>query len=159
MVSPSMWSSNPAPRTRTTTTPTIQKINLPKFLPLPGKQLSSLLHPNHDSLSSILGLVLAYLRHLHPAKLVQPDESMRASAHLLKLLLNDPLVSALPLGLNPSHDPRDRQVSSSGCGSVQSVFPVNSHSLTHNDGNTPASSWKGEYRVAPCTSLRSVQHH
>ncbi|KAI9512363.1 hypothetical protein F5148DRAFT_1164359, partial [Russula earlei] len=39
----------------------------------------------------ILGLAHAYLKHLHPSKLAQPDESMKASAHLLKLFLNDTL--------------------------------------------------------------------
>ncbi|KAH9955482.1 hypothetical protein BC827DRAFT_1271695 [Russula dissimulans] len=32
---------------------------------------------------------------MHPTKLVQPDESMQASAHILKLFLNNPLVKLL----------------------------------------------------------------
>jgi hypothetical protein len=36
---------------------------------------------------------------MHPVKLVQPDKSMRASAHIISLLINDPLVqSLLPKG-------------------------------------------------------------
>jgi hypothetical protein len=47
----------------------------------------------------MLGLCLAYLKAMHPAKLAQPDESMRASAHLINLLINDPLAqSLLPKG-------------------------------------------------------------
>ena len=86
-----------------TTTPAKQAIRLPNFLPTPGEQLQKLLPPNHDSLSSILGLSLAYLKHMHPAKLVQPDESMRATAHIINLLLHEPLVqSLLPKG-NPAN--------------------------------------------------------
>jgi hypothetical protein len=82
--------------------PTVQTIKLPNFLPSPGTQLSTILPPNHDSLSSVLGLVLAYLKHMHPAKLTQPDESMRASAHIINILINNPLVqSLLPKG-NPT---------------------------------------------------------
>ena len=75
--------------------PAIQTINLPSFLPGPASQLSKLLPPNHDSLCAILGLALAYLRHMHPAKLPQADESTRASAHIINLLINDPLVQTL----------------------------------------------------------------
>ena len=79
--------------------PAIQTIKLPTFLPSPADQLQKLLPPNHDSVSSMLGLVLAYLKHMHPAKLAPPDESMRASAHIITLLINDPLVqSLLPKG-------------------------------------------------------------
>src|SRR6266403_2218521 len=45
----------------------------------------------------MLGLCLAYLKAMHPAKLVQPNESMRASAHLISLFINDPLAQALLL--------------------------------------------------------------
>lgn len=75
--------------------PAFQTIKLPTFLPPPGDQLRSAFPPNHDSLASMLGLCLAYLKVLHPAKLVQPDESLRASAHILSLLVNDPLVQPL----------------------------------------------------------------
>src|SRR6266404_5442566 len=79
--------------------PVLQTISLPTFLPFLGESLKNILPPNHDSLGSILGLCLGYLKVMHPAKLVQPDESMRASAHLISLLLNDPLTqSLLPKG-------------------------------------------------------------
>jgi hypothetical protein len=79
--------------------PVIQTIKLPTFLPTPADQLQKLLPPNHDSTSTMLGLVLAYLKHMHPAKLAPPSESMRASAHIINLFLNDPLIqSLLPKG-------------------------------------------------------------
>ena len=79
--------------------PTIWTISLPTFLPFPGEQLRNSFPPNHDSLASMLGLCLAYLKVMHPTKLLQPDESMRASAHLINLLINEPLVqSLLPKG-------------------------------------------------------------
>src|SRR6266446_803730 len=75
--------------------PVIQTINLPTFLPFPGESLKNSFPPNHDSLSAMLGLCLAYLNAMHPAKLVQPNESMRASAHLISLFINDPLAQSL----------------------------------------------------------------
>ena len=79
--------------------PVLQTISLPTFLPFLGESLKNILPPNHDSLGSILGLCLGYLKVMHPAKLVQLDESMWASAHLISLLLNDPLTqSLLPKG-------------------------------------------------------------
>jgi hypothetical protein len=75
--------------------PTIRTISLPTFLPFPGEQLRNHFPANHDSLSSMLGLCLGYLKVMHPAKLAQPDESMRASAHIINLLINDPLVQSL----------------------------------------------------------------
>ncbi|KAI9512656.1 hypothetical protein F5148DRAFT_1161802 [Russula earlei] len=92
--------------------PTGQTIPLPAFLPFPGKQLQNLLPPNHDSLASILGLAHAYLKHLHPSKLAQPDESMKASAHLLKLFLNDTLVTSLPLEHHPQSTAPSRELNS-----------------------------------------------
>jgi hypothetical protein len=87
------------PWTRTTTMPTIRTIKLPTFLPFPGENFTKLLPADHNSLSTMLGLCLAYLKSLHPAKLVQPDESTRASAHITNLFLQDPLVqSLLPKG-------------------------------------------------------------
>ncbi|KAI9507523.1 hypothetical protein F5148DRAFT_1204170, partial [Russula earlei] len=71
------------------------------FSPSLGNNSETYYPPNHDSLASILGLAHAYLKHLHPSKLAQLDESMKASAHLLKLFLNDTLVTALPLGHHP----------------------------------------------------------
>src|SRR6266436_9910271 len=75
--------------------PVLQTISLPTFLPFLGESLKNILPPNHDSLGSILGLCLGYLKVMHPAKLVQPDESMRASAHLISLFINDPLAQSL----------------------------------------------------------------
>jgi hypothetical protein len=75
--------------------PIIQTIKLPSFLPFPGDQLRNSFPANHDSLSSMLGLCLAYLKHMHPAKCSPPDESARASAHILNLLFSDPLVQTL----------------------------------------------------------------
>ncbi|KAI9451840.1 hypothetical protein F5148DRAFT_1238189 [Russula earlei] len=92
--------------------PTGQTIPLPAFLPFPGEQLRNLLPPNHDSLPSILGLAHAYLKHLHPSKLTHPDESMKASADLLKLFLNDTLVTALPLGHHPQSTAPTRELNS-----------------------------------------------
>jgi hypothetical protein len=79
--------------------PAIQTIKLPNFLPFPAPQLRDGFPPNHDSLASMLGLCLAYLKIMHPAKLAQPDESSRASAHIINLLINDPLIQTiLPKG-------------------------------------------------------------
>src|SRR6266446_9816660 len=79
--------------------PVIQTINLPTFLPFPGESLKNAFPPNHDSLSTMLGLCLAYLKAMHPAKLAQPNEPMWASAHILNLLINDPITqSLLPKG-------------------------------------------------------------
>ncbi|KAI9511202.1 hypothetical protein F5148DRAFT_1281010 [Russula earlei] len=80
--------------------PNVHMIPLPAFLPFQEDHLRNLLPPNHDSLASILGLTLAYLKHLHPTKLAQPDKSMWASAHLLKLFLNDTFTMSLPLETN-----------------------------------------------------------
>jgi hypothetical protein len=82
-------------RTRTTTMPTVQTIKLPTFLPFPGEQLRNHFPPNHDSLAIMLGLCLGYLKAMHPAKLAQPNELMQASAHIINLLTNDPLVQSL----------------------------------------------------------------
>ena len=75
--------------------PAIQTIKLPNFLPFPGEQLRNSLPPNHDSLASMLGLCLAYLKVMHPAKIVPQDESMRATAHIIQLFTNDPLIQSL----------------------------------------------------------------
>ena len=75
--------------------PTVQTIKLPTFLPFPGEQLRTHFPPNHDSLATMLGLCLGYLKAMHPTKLAQPDESMRASAHIINLFTNDPLVQSL----------------------------------------------------------------
>src|SRR6266403_2842131 len=75
--------------------PVIQTINLPTFLPFPGESLKNSFPSNHDSLSAMLGLCLAYLKAMHPAKLIQPNESMWASAHLISLFINDPLAQSL----------------------------------------------------------------
>src|SRR5258708_25938972 len=75
--------------------PLIQTIPLPTFLPFPAQQLQKLLPPNHDSLGAMLGLSLAYLKEMHPAKRVQPDKSMRASAHIINLLIHNPLFQSL----------------------------------------------------------------
>src|SRR6266446_109012 len=86
--------------------PVIQTINLPTFLPFPGESLKNSFPPNHDSLSAMLGLCLAYLKAMHPAKLVQPNESMQASAHLISLFINDPLAqSLLPKGPHAANTP------------------------------------------------------
>ncbi|KAF8506860.1 hypothetical protein F5888DRAFT_1798089 [Russula emetica] len=45
----------------------------------------------------MLGLCLAYLKIMHPAKLAQHDESTQASAHIVNLLINDPLTQSLLL--------------------------------------------------------------
>ena len=51
----------------------------------------------------MLGLCLAYLTYMHPAKLSHQDESMRASAHILSLFLNNPLTqSSLPKNTQPT---------------------------------------------------------
>ncbi|KAI0246313.1 hypothetical protein BJV78DRAFT_1286539 [Lactifluus subvellereus] len=86
--------------------PATQTILLPTFLPHPGEQLHNAFPPNHDSLGSILGLGLAYLKSMHPAKLAQPDEFTQATAHLLNLFLHDPLAqSLLPKGTNVNTAP------------------------------------------------------
>jgi len=52
----------------------------------------------------MLGLCLAYLKVMHLAKLVQPDKPMCASAHLLKLFLNNPIVKLLLPDSLPHHN-------------------------------------------------------
>ncbi len=66
---------------------------LPNFLPPPGEQLCNLLPLNHDSLVSVLGLALGYLKAMHPVK--QPRAEMAATAHILTLFVNDPLTKAI----------------------------------------------------------------
>ncbi len=66
---------------------------LPNFLPPPGDQLCNLLPLNHDSLVSVLGLALGYLKAMHPVK--KPRAEMAATAHILALFVNDPLVKAI----------------------------------------------------------------
>src|SRR6266478_9610830 len=66
---------------------------LPNFLPPPGDQLCNLPPLNHESLVSVLGLALGYLKALHPVK--QPRAEMAATAHILNLFFNDPLTEAL----------------------------------------------------------------
>ena len=75
--------------------PAIQTISLPNYLPHPGNSLQKLFPPNHDLLSVVLGLALAYLKHMHPSKLIHTDESSKASAHILSLLIQDPLIQSL----------------------------------------------------------------
>ena len=75
--------------------PAIQTISLPNYLPHPGDSLQKLFPPNHDLLGVVLGLTLAYLKHMHPSKLIHADESTKASAHILSLLIQDPLVQSL----------------------------------------------------------------
>ena len=83
--------------------PAIQTVTLPNFLPHPGDSLQKLFPPNHDSLSAVLGLALAYLKHMHPSKLFHMDKSAKASAHIIALLIRDPLVqSLLPKSTLPS---------------------------------------------------------
>jgi hypothetical protein len=48
----------------------------------------------------MLGLCLAYLKDMHPAKLPQPDEAMRVSAHLINM--NEPLVKVVLPNSNPT---------------------------------------------------------
>ncbi len=75
--------------------PPIKTIRLPSFLPIPGEKMQELLPANHDSLSSMLGLCLAYLKHMHPAKPSRGEENAAASAHIISLFLHDPLILAL----------------------------------------------------------------
>jgi hypothetical protein len=82
--------------------PNISTISLPSSLPFPGLELQKMLPANHDSLSSMLGLCLAYLRVVHPQRLSSLDESARASAHLISLLLNDPLTQSLLPKVHPA---------------------------------------------------------
>ena len=82
--------------------PNITTISLPSSLPFPGLELQKMLPANHDSLASMLGLCLAYLRVMHPQRLTALDESARASAHLVSLLLNDPLTQSLLPKVHPA---------------------------------------------------------
>ncbi|KAI9435392.1 hypothetical protein F5148DRAFT_1294860 [Russula earlei] len=104
---PELWSSKPSnldPKHA-------QNFNISNlFSPFLRNNSETYYPPNHDSLASILGLAHAYLKHLHPSKLAQPDESMKASAHLLKLFLNDTLVTALPLGHHPQSTALTREL-------------------------------------------------
>jgi hypothetical protein len=82
--------------------PVIQTIPLLSFLPFPGEQLCNAFPPTHDSLGSILGLCLGYLKAMHPANLSHTDKTMCASAHLINLFINDPLVKAVLPNSNPA---------------------------------------------------------
>ena len=73
----------------------IQTTTLPSSLTLPGEQLRNTFPSNLDSLCTMLGLCLAYLRSMHPIKHSPPSKSMQASAHLLTLFQNDPITQSL----------------------------------------------------------------
>ena len=85
--------------------PAIQTITLPNFLPHPEESLQKLFPPNLDSLGMVLGLALAYLKHMHPLKLFHTDESTKASTHILSLLIQDPLVQSLLPKSTPPNAP------------------------------------------------------
>ena len=85
--------------------PEIQTISLPNFLTHPGDSLQKLFPPNHDLLSAVLGLALAYLKHMHPSKLIHANKSAKASAHILSLLIQDPLVQPLLPRSTPPNAP------------------------------------------------------
>jgi hypothetical protein len=86
----------------------------PSFLPILGNQLQKLFPANHDSISSVLGLVKAFLMHLHLTKPSCGDESADAIAHLLSLFISDMTIQAfLPKGsLSP---PRVSAVTIDSC--------------------------------------------
>src|SRR5580692_1333413 len=76
---------------------------LPSFLPHPGEQLQKLFPLAHESLASVLGLALAYMKAMHPVKQPCLDAKMTASAHILSLFVNDPLIKAiLPPATSPA---------------------------------------------------------
>ena len=85
--------------------PAIQTISLPNYLPHPGDSLQKLFPPNCYSLGTVLGLALAYLKHIHPLKLIHADESAKASAHILSLLIQNPLIQSLLLKSTPPNAP------------------------------------------------------
>ncbi|KAF8496117.1 hypothetical protein F5888DRAFT_1907381 [Russula emetica] len=68
---------------------------LPTFLPCPGEQLQKLFPLAHDSLASVLGLALAYVQTMHPTKQAKSDPAVAASAHILSLFINDPLIKSM----------------------------------------------------------------
>ncbi|KAF8493758.1 hypothetical protein F5888DRAFT_1806089 [Russula emetica] len=68
---------------------------LPTFLPRPGEQLQKLFPLAHDSLASVLGLALAYVQTMHPIKQAKSDPAVVASAHILSLFINDPLIKSM----------------------------------------------------------------
>src|ERR1700677_2874135 len=77
--------------------------SLPTFLPRSGEQLQKLFPLAHDSLASVLGLALAYMQAMHPTKKPRSDPGMVASAHILSLFVNDPLIkSILPASAMPT---------------------------------------------------------
>ena len=81
-----------------TTTP------LPTSLPCPRELLQPTPPSSYDALASVLGLALEHLRAMHPTASSPPDENARASAHLLKLFIQDPVVqSLLPTDPPASH--------------------------------------------------------
>jgi hypothetical protein len=73
--------------------PEIPTVPLPTFLPCTREQLQPI--AGHDTLASVLGLALAHLRAMHPTASSPPDENTWASAHLLKLFIQDPVVQSL----------------------------------------------------------------
>jgi hypothetical protein len=84
--------------------PEIQTISFSNFLPCPGEQLHAILPPNCDSLASVLGLTLSYLKAMHPTTSSPSDENAWASGHILQLFIQDLLIqSLLPKGTPPSH--------------------------------------------------------
>jgi hypothetical protein len=68
---------------------------LPTFLPTPGDQLQKLFPLAHKSLASVLGLAKTYMQAMHPIKQAKSDPAMMASAHILSLFINDPLIKAI----------------------------------------------------------------
>jgi hypothetical protein len=78
---------------------------LPSFLPFPGEQLRNLFPLGHNALADVLGLALAYLKGMHPSKIDRKDPKTAGSAHILSLLLNDPLIKSLLPSAPPTTTP------------------------------------------------------
>jgi hypothetical protein len=88
--------------------PEIPAAPLPTFLPRAGEQLQPI--AGHDTLASVLGLALAHLRAMHPTTSSPPDENARASAHLLKLFIQDPVVQSLLPADPPASQPTSEEL-------------------------------------------------
>jgi hypothetical protein len=86
--------------------PKILTVPLLTFLPCAGEQLQPI--AGHNTLASVLGLTLAHLRAMHLTASSPPDENTWASAHLLKLFIQDPVVQSLlptdPLASQPASE-------------------------------------------------------
>jgi hypothetical protein len=128
--------------------PEILTVPLPTFLPRAGEQLQPIM--GHDTLASVLGLTLAHLRAMHPTTSSLPDENARASAHLLKLFIQDPVVQSLLPTDPPASQPASEELPT--LPALQAHLASVENAVANLVANAAASAAKE--RPRPATSIR-----